>query len=206
MWERLTRWKTGSATKVLSQDVRGISSQPSGLVCCISAWGLKGKDKGEERKSRRGVRREGEKKAGRADTRTGVDGSCCGQSHVRSCRAAHVEDRARPPAPAQGGRRSWGSGSGATVAEWAEWRQWEKKSEETAGGEKRGAQKWRGDLRGGLQSASAAEQLRQQQNPHSWATGRPQVIWAGRVAFWFEIHFQLTEFWYKKWVRNLLFF
>ena len=32
----------------------------------------------------------------------------------------------------------------------------------------------------GLQSASAAEQLRQQQNPHDWATRRPEVIWAGR--------------------------
>lgn len=134
-----------------------------------SAWGLKGKDKGGEwgQEGRSGEDR-------RTHTHEWV---LLSERPMWGAAGRHVEDRAAAAAPAQGGR--WGQ-----VCGWG-WRAM-RDSRRTAGegeGEKvSGAQKWRErrSEKRAYKAPSAAEQLRQQQNPHNWATRKPEVIWAGR--------------------------
>lgn len=65
----------------------------------------------------------------------------------------------------------------------------------------------RGDLRRGLTKRKCGRTIKTSAKPtqlgDSEATGD---LSRKRHALWFEIHFQLTEFWYKKRVRSLLFF
>lgn len=192
---------------MLAQDGRGIQL-PTLWFGVLYRKCLRTKREGQGvGRERAGGGEGGRQGAGRADARTGVDGSCCGNEPREELRDATWRTGLRPPAPAQGGRRVRGADRGATV--WVKLTGNEIQSKNGRRRRKKGVPRneERGDLRRGLTKRKCGRTIKTSAKPtqlgDSEATGD---LSRKRHALWFEIHFQLTEFWYKKRVRSLLFF